>query len=329
MQRRHRKFQFTAEPLEERRVMDGAVAVALAGNTLKITGDDLGNNVVVKMNGANLRIEGTLTNVTFNGNTAAFQEIAGLDFTKLQLKFNLKGGDDILAVGDNLAQITAKSLSIDTGVGSDAVGLNTLAIIGNAKVKTFKSAGENELDQVLLSGVSTFGRDLRIGTGGGNDAVLMVNGGQTTVGKRLTADVGAGADFVAFNVYNCTNATVRLGDGGNQFFSITGNVTQKLDVRGGKGSETMTANTGGTYNKISVNLGDGDDTATADGFTVADIRVNMGKGNDTAIGNALNMTQFDLFDGGAGNDTFNFNATNSNIPAAGALPKNFEVQNIT
>ena len=76
-------------------------------------------------------------------------------------------------------------------------------------------------------------------------------------------------------------------------------------------------------------MGDGDDAATADGFTVVDFRVNAGKGNDTIGGNALNMTQFDLFDGGAGNDTFNFTASNSNIPAAGALPKNFEVQNIT
>ena len=329
MQRRNRPFRLSAEPLEARRVMDGTVNVALSGNNVKLTGDDLGNNVVVSQVNGKLRIEGTLTNITLNGNTAAFQEISGLDFSKLQMKFDMKGGDDIIGVGSDQTQLTMKSLSISSGAGSDSIGLTTLAVSGNVNVKTFKSANENELDQVLVLGVNTFGGDFKVRTGGGNDQFLGAVGGALTVGKRISIDAGAGDDVVTLNAYTCTNASIRLGEGTNQFNSFNGNVTQKLDVRSGKGTDTVTANTGGTYNKISINLGDGDDTATADGFTVADIRVNMGKGNDTANGNALNMTQFDLFDGGAGNDTFNFTASNSNIPAAGALPKNFEVQNIT
>ncbi len=338
MQSRSRLFRLSVESLEARRVMDGTVNVVLSGSTLRITGDDLNNRVQVKLNGTGLRIEGESTDVAFNGNTAAFQDIAGLDFTKLDLKFDLKRGDDFVQVGDGLAQLNARSLSIATGAGSDSIRLNALAIAGNTNVTTFRSPAENDADDLMFFGISTFSGDLKISTGGGNDAVTMVRTrgplgeppiDQTSVGKRLTVDVGSGDDAVFFDTYACANATIRLGEGANQFNSFNGQVTQKLDVRSGKGADVVTANTGGTYNKISINLGDGDDTATADGFTVADIRVNLGKGNDTANGNALNMTQFDLFDGGAGNDTFNFTASNSNIPNAGALPKNFEVQNIT
>ena len=70
MQRRNRSFRLSAEPLEERRVMDGTVNVVLSGNTLKITGDELDNSLIVQMNGTNLRLEGLATNVTFNGTTA-------------------------------------------------------------------------------------------------------------------------------------------------------------------------------------------------------------------------------------------------------------------
>ena len=334
---RNRPFRRTVEPLEVRRVMDGTVNVVLSGSTLKITGDDLNNRVQVKLNGAGLRIEGESTAVTFNGSTAAFQDIAGLDFTKLDLKFDLKRGDDLVQVGDGLAQLNARSLSIATGAGNDSIRLNALAIAGNTNVTTFQSPAENDADDLMFFGISTFTGDLKIRTGGGNDAVTMVRTrgplgeppiDQTNVGKRLTVDVGSGDDAVFFDTYVCANATIRLGDGTNQFTSFNGTVTQKLDVRSGKGVDTLTAG-GGNYNKIAVNLGDGDDIATADDFTVADIRMNMGRGNDTLNGNALNMTQFDLFDGGAGNDTLNFTATNSNVPNAGALPKNFEVQNIT
>ncbi len=332
MQRRNQPRRLTSEPLEARQVMDGTVGVVVSGNTLKLTGDDQANDLVVTQVGNKLRIEGAPnTNITFNGSTAAFQEVFGLDFSKLDLKVSLKGGIDVVRIGDGAAQTILKSLQVDTGAGVDHVLTSNVAVVGKTSIKMFGAAAENDVDSVTMLGINVFAGDFKLRTGGGADRVFTsARGGLTQFGARSSWDLGAGDDVLGLLSYTANkDVRVQLGEGANTLLSSGGTVSSKLDIRSGKGVDTVTVRSGGTYNKISINLGGGNDTVAADGFTVADIRVNMGKGSDTANGNALNMTKFDLFDGGTGNDTFNFTASNSNIPAAGKLPKSFEVQNIT
>ena len=75
-----------------------------------------------------------------------------------------------------MQQLIATSLSIDTGAGNDFVALESVAITGRTNVKTFKST-ENERDSVVLRGTSTFLGDVRVRSGGGNDAVEMRGAG--------------------------------------------------------------------------------------------------------------------------------------------------------
>ncbi len=336
MQRRNQPRRLTCESLEARQVMDGTVVVSLVGNTLSVTGDNARNTLIVKMNGANLLLEGNtgleggLTNVSFQGQVRTSQEFVGLDHSKLELKFNLKGGDDVVHLGDVNSQLFMKSLRIDTGAGADTVALINTGILGKTSIKTFGSAAENDADTMAMFATNQFLGDFSVRTGGGNDSVFTANGSPTFFAAKSSWDLGAGNDGLLLqNCFALKDVRVQLGEGANTFISRSVAASAKFEVRSGKGGDTVTADGASTYSKLSFNLGAGDDKFSADGLTVADIRVNLGKGNDTVNGNALDMTKFDLFDGGTGNDTFNFNATNSKIPAAGKLPKNFEVQNIT
>lgn len=334
MFRRNRKFQFTAETLEERRVMDGTVVVSLVGNTLSVTGDDLRNTLFVTMNGANLKLEGntglegTPTTFKFQSFSNTTLELGGLDFSQLNVKFNLKGGDDVVHFGDGNAQLTMKSLGVDAGAGNDTVVLNKTAIAGNASIKMFRSASENESDTVACFSDNQVGGEVNIQTGGGNDQVFGTDGSSLVFGKRLKIDVGAGDDGVALRNVRGPDIDVRLGDGADLLLSQASSVTRQFKVNGGKGADNVTINGNGSFAQLAVDLGEGNDVARVESFNVTDLRVSLGKGNDTLTAGALRIAQSTAFDGGSETDTLNFTVSNSLLPSGAKAPKSFEIQNI-
>lgn len=147
------------EQLEQRVLLAGDVTAALAGNVLKMQGDNLHNYITVTQVGGGFTVTGNATTV----NGLAADTILGAP-TKIKIEMNkgqcdvildtlvftgtinVKGGklaDYIVATGDN---ITGKLL-ISTGAGDDTLILSTVT----ATTGVFK--GGSGADTIQESGV--------------------------------------------------------------------------------------------------------------------------------------------------------------------------------
>jgi hypothetical protein len=198
-----------------------------------------------------------------------------------------------VSISNTLEHTTTEAFLLGT-VGQDATvnGPNTgiFVIVGNGP------------------GTGTTGRNLSIGTLGGDSVVALSAG--SLVGGTANITTGGGNDFIELTGQVNGNATVSSGDGNDTIqVDATAAVFGTLHLNGGNGANTLTVN-GSVSGDLVFNQGNGDNSATITQAPGGVLRWTSGNGNDTlnltpaTAGQLWNVNiQF-----GSGDDTLNLNA---------------------
>lgn len=259
--RRNRSARRTlhVEPLERREVLAGNVTAQLVGSTLLLTGDALGNELVVaSVMGGAIAVIGNDT--TVNGSTSPFVTSGRV----VSIIANLNGGNDGIGFGntaqgfaDQLAELGVTpppdpvidalqdaidgvangvisfsvpgSLVITTDGGSDVVGI--IGTVGGSVAANLGSAPTGSMSgNALMIGGSHAAYASRVGGG-----VSIVGGAQrdgveitgTTVGGGVAAALGNGDNFLG--IYESSIASLAY-TGGSAYDEVD---TADLRVRYG------------------------------------------------------------------------------------------------
>lgn len=289
------------ECLERRLPLAGDVTAQLVGSTLRLTGDSLGNDVVVaSAPGGRIAVIGNAT--TINGGSSAFVTSAAVT----AIVADLRGGADAIGFGNRAQDFAGTRLFVDTLLFPDASPLPF-------DVTTLQDA----IDAVS-GGVTSFTipGDVTVNAGGGNDGVgitgtvggsVVVNLGQANEGNGLTiggesaasrvrgsvtVTGGGQADVVGIgNVVVDGRVSLSLGDGDNLFFGAgeTATAFGALAYTGGANADVVALSgdvTVGSDVRISTGLQGADAVGfynSEAGATVkvrGNVVVNTGTGND-------------------------------------------------
>ncbi len=300
----------SVESLEKRLCMAGDVSVTLEDDTLRIVGDNLGNQVLVDQLSANLvRVTG-LEGTTINGLTARIVPFAAGD-----LQVNLKGGDDLLTIDDTFGQaLTVRKLAVETEAGKDTIDLANLRVLNVGETTLNLGVdSQNEGDDVILDEVR-FDGSLKIRTGGGGDQVF-INQAQITL--DLSVESAGGNDDVSLrDTAVGRDASIEMGDGGDDVEMRDTVVVRDLKIDGGKGGDDVFVGDFGDFilvgRDVVVNGGDGDDDVIIAADTqfvtvLGNLTVNGGGGaDDVGLGTAGEPIEVKgklTVNGGSGDDT--------------------------
>ncbi|HEY8503841.1 MAG TPA: hypothetical protein VIL46_04625 [Gemmataceae bacterium] len=206
------------ECLEDRAVPAGAVTAALDGDTLTVTGDSAGNQILIApdpLNPEQIRVTGLFFTRVNGARSATFDAAAVANVTT-----DLGGGSDAVTVAG--IALTG-DLSVTSGAGFDAVALYGVAADGSVSIDT----GDG-WDSVALLDVSAGSLDVQ--TGAGWDAVALT---QVSAGS-LSVDTGDGYDaVVAYQVTVADESAVVSGGAQTDLFidlgSNTGFTTEEFE----------------------------------------------------------------------------------------------------
>ena len=198
--RRSRRLSF--QPLEERTLMAGDVAVSVVNGDLKITGDANGNSVAIFQTiQQGVPVADSFYVSGFNGTTINGAPI-GKAFSGVTRDFNinLAGGSDILKLGTNSSADVARfrvpnDLRIEMGDGTNQVELLYITVADDTTINT-----GNGTDYVTVLGnfglgdagnaVDNLQNDVTINTNGGMDEVWVRH---SFVRNDLSIDMGVDA----------------------------------------------------------------------------------------------------------------------------------------
>jgi hypothetical protein len=267
--RGHGRRQFAVENLEPRTML--AVDVYRSGDSLFVRGTSASEQVaivqvdeavyaVVGLNGTN--IKGT-NNPTLGGSGAEYKVISGINGN---IDVDLRGGHDLLSVGNDLEGLIQKA--IDLGFGS---------ALGNAS-----SVASDVESEFSLPGQLEVPRTLKIRMGDGNDGVGIVADVGTEGLGRIDADLGNGS----FNAISIDPTTVsddiilRAGSGNDTVVIEDTEIEQMLDVNLGDGQNSLTMTDTDLYDGFEsrvgqsaiINTGKHDDFVE---FEYTDIDINL------------------------------------------------------
>ncbi len=287
---RSRWFHLQFESLEERCVLDGTVEIALSGNRLTIIGDEVSNSLTLTRDGDILHIVGNNTMVRLNGGQAVAQkDLTIADYSKLEVKFNLKGGDDVVEFGKiGGADIVVKTLKVETGRGVDSFQAVNLDVSGGRRTDILLAQSGNETDNDRFGAIhSKFQGSLKLRTGSGDDFAGL--GEASHVGGKLDVNLGEGND--GFELFNSTFSLfdVRLGAGDdsvNLYKSQSQSSKGRSTLDTGTGNDNVTISQLALVHDFKINLEPssqlGNNRITATDLTIGrGLQLNGGNGLDT------------------------------------------------
>jgi hypothetical protein len=195
------------------------------------------------------------------------------------------------------------------------------------------NSGSEAVNSSFFPNNTTFGGDVTVITGGGNDSLTPIFGntfngnvlfsagagnndsapwGDNYFAGNWTYIGGNGSDFVFSAEPHAGNVSLLLGDGGNTVFTdfdqagfLT--VAGSVSIRGGNGNDTINPLLANISGNLEINLGNGNNAANIQSFVAGTVRYNGGGGVDTVeVGGANSYSLFVSL--GAGNDVFTFTA---------------------
>jgi len=331
------------ESLEQRLPLAGNVMAELVGSTLRLTGDSMGNGVVVA-SAAGGKIAVISPDTTINGSSGAF--LTNRPVTSIVA--NLNGGDDTI-VFSNTAEIYAEArvfidslrngfadapaeapfdvAALQTAIDNVAAGVTTFSIPGSLTVTTADgddavgiggnvggsvnvNLGSADNSNGLFIGANRIGGAVTVVGGRSNDFVAL---GNVTVAGRVSADLGDGSNcmFVAGEATAPTiiGSLAYTGGANTDSFWILGKVTVRNDVR---------INTG-LRGEDSVGFSTSEDGSAVN--VLGNVVVNTGTGSDGdtvtlvgAIRGAVSVTT------GGGRDTVCVSSSVGWITSDGSNP---------
>lgn len=296
------------ERLEQRLTFAGNVTAELTGSTLRLTGDNLANDVMVaSAAGGKIAVIGIDT--TVNGQQAAFVTTKAVT----SIVANLNGGDDAVGFGNSAANyawqrqftsvvlwpavssdlppaapfdvaavqaridevaggVTAfsipGSLRLTTGDGTDSVGISG-NVGGSVSVNLGSAAVGNGLVIGSEVSASRVGGSVAVVGGAQNDIVAI---GNVSVAGTVSAALGDGINWMVVggeaNTPTTIGAIAYTGGVHLDFVTIAGEVTVRNDVR------IFTGERG--EDSVSFDMSDAGGTVKV----LRNVVVNTGTGND-------------------------------------------------
>jgi hypothetical protein len=316
------------EQLETRNLMAGNVMVNANSQVLEIVGDAAANSIAVTFNAQTNKFEvhglattdGNTTingfNTSLGGNTQSFANVK-------HVRVRLNAGDDQVTLGTaaNPNVDINGWLNIQMGAGNDTViagqagnapgGVDPLALSVDvaSHVAVYTDIGN---DVVKMANFHTDG-NLTVNTGAGDDKFFMPTafiptGGTAATNFPVAVDgnfglqTGAGNDEVV--IANLTaSGDLRIRD--------TSGISA-IDLRSSYAGRTVEVQTGAQADEIlldgvtsrfvTVNTGSGNDIATLRHVNARRLGVSLQAGNDKLTLGSVDVSQYTLLDGGAGND---------------------------
>jgi hypothetical protein len=341
--RRSRKLAF--QPLEERTLMAGDVAVNVNNGTMNLFGDSAANDVqVIQLVGSDGNLVATdfivigKNGTTINGSSSrSFGNV-----TNINVALGSPGGpnnnnDDHFTLGADTTDLKSTTLKlggalvIDMGDGNNRVDLQGVKIGGETVVNTGK-----DLDVVLVRG--TFGRSFTLNTGNSDDTFQTLN---TNVQNNLDINMGTDVsnDTVSLSLTNiCYDLKIKTGDSFNDNIGDTVlldrlNVTHDLSLVTGSGTDNVTVKNCNLLDKVFMDLGAGNDNLSLTSVGIRDaVNIKLGAGDDTIrLSNVQGGPT--TIDGGDGrndrlfrDNSVNMDPPDSLLPGVGVGPelRNFE-----
>lgn len=252
--RRAARSRLRFESLEQRLPLAGNVMAELVGSTLRLTGDHLGNEVVVASTaGGKIAVIGQ--NTTINGSAAAFVTKKAVT----SIIAILHGGNDAIGLSNRAqdyadARVFIDSLrfpladppptpfdvvALQTAIDNVAAGVTTFSIPGSLTVAT--AAGD---DAVGISG--NVGGSVTVNLGSANDCNGLVIGGESStsrIGRTVTVVGGSENDIVALgNVTVVGSVSADLREGSNWMIisgDVTGSTIGSFKYKGGATTDVV------------------------------------------------------------------------------------------
>ena len=248
------------EALEGRLLLAGTIEAVLAGGTLTLVGDELGNRITVTaLADGKVRVTGDGT--TING-AAQYDTPAAVTG---DIRIYLKGDNDYVRV-DGVE--VAKSLTIDSGDGGDTVLLDTITV--NKKVYIQGGTGNDSVD---LSGATVEG-DVTLADTEHSDYSVRDSHFKRNLIVVGSDALGINDSFSASDLIVDGNVTVNNGDGNSSFrFTMTDGapaIGGNLTIRCGEGSDYLDVISASVNGAVSAEfgLGSGDHILNVEGSTV-------------------------------------------------------------
>jgi len=264
----HQLIAFGLEELEERIAPAGAVTVAVHGGNLVITGDNLGNQILIDQDGLDAG-QVRISSLSLWGDSSDVTAINGSDVPIVisgvtgGIVANLRDGNDVLGVGymditsgDVAAgsrTVISGDLSVNMGNGDDwLLVLPGIDVLGNLSM----SLGGG-WDLVLLLGDDTVHGNFTVKGADGNDAVSCLNDindppleGITVHGSTVIADTGGDTDIFLDGTFFGA-VTVKTGGFTPWDHSVANPPGQELSLEG-LFHQNVTVTRGGGSNETDI-----------------------------------------------------------------------------
>jgi hypothetical protein len=291
------------EPLECRRMLAGDVEVSRSGDNLKIRGDSECNGLlVVQLSEGRYAVVGFEHDgapTTINGGTEPVI-LSGIDGN---FDIDLRNGDDLIGIGNNIGMIAAlaadlgfggiidlqsdfglppipatqlevpRSLLLKTKDGEDGV-----MFLGRVNRSAIINTGKHS-DGLAIAN-SRIGEDLIVHTEKGEDGVLLEN---VSVDDHIHIDTGHDGDTLLAQGVDARRAVLLTGSGSDTLGISDSELERELIVRTSSGNDSVLV-TQSEARRIDIHTDSGDDALEVSAFEVEDDLVaNLGSGSDEAL----------------------------------------------
>lgn len=341
---RSRKCRLNLESLEARQMMAGDVDATLAGGTLTISGDGLGNGLAIHNSSP-----GTVTvrGLSQAGSATTIDGQATANFTNVKnILVSLNGGDDQLVLTD----LSLKgSVNVLLGEGADNVGLGNFddshglfdnavdSLTGELAIQGNLTIGLGEGSNTLVARGVTVGKLSTISAGSGTDLFEFEDDGTIgqpgyvpafNAGKGLTLTTGNGANTMRFRGATLQNLIMPLGsstdivslenvnvaknvlitglDGANEYH-FTGIEAKSIDIISGSGGDEYELEDLILTKSLRIIDALGDDVLNLDDSTAKSVELIMGGGEDDIILDNVTLSGSLDIDTGLNDDTVTLN----------------------
>jgi hypothetical protein len=312
------------EPLEDKTLLAGDVAVSVIHGALMITGDELGNQIAVSSGeepGEYLirGLDGTMLHSADDGDAGDSELL--VTGVRLGIHIDLKEGDDAVAIS---AARVRGNVVIRTGAGSDQVS------VGLSPVAPDPLLVEAALvDSEDLAGGVSIGGSLLIHTGADNDTVRLgghpegnpelsddsteegIDPSTLRVGRNLVVGLGAGEDRLAIDAAHVRMAIVANGGHDSDAMNVTRTHARLLTLHGGGGEFADTVSMNHVYASIAgIGTGGGNDQVDIVDSAFGVLGVRAGGGDDTVSVGGTKARLAVLVGGEGTQDTWNDQGNN-------------------
>lgn len=241
MNKNSNRLDFCVESLEQRKLLAGNVSVAVnSAGDLTVTGDNEENRltVIVFPEQNEIQISPDDNSTAINGHLPGTDVTLNIGRENFRdLKINMRGGDDVFAIGSNGAQY--RKAIARAGSGNDTIVISDSKFSGNVSISLGSGNPTNQpfIDQIARLSTSVVDGNFKT-TGSRTKDLITVS--FSTINGRTNIRTGSGSDSVSHSatVYGGA-ASSNTGSGGDRVTVSGVTALDQWTVSGGSGEDTL------------------------------------------------------------------------------------------